>query len=124
MQLSNCPRWFPLICTGAVLCVVTLITPHAYGQVYPTSLSAEAREKLYGEVDAAFEALERQGNLLKNVVRLVTPTVVHIEGDTESPINRGTLCSKGISLKQYVVNDRRLTKPLYLAPEAELFRVV
>lgn len=48
----------------------------------------------------------------------VEPTVVHIEGDTESPINRGTLCPKGISLKQYVVNDRRLTRPLYRAPGA------
>jgi formate dehydrogenase major subunit len=46
----------------------------------------------------------------------VKPTVVHVEGDTESPINRGTLCPKGISLKQYVVNDRRLTRPLYRAP--------
>ena len=52
------------------------------------------------------------GDRAKNVV----PTVVHIEGDTDSPINRGTLCPKGISLKQYVVNDRRLTKPLYRAP--------
>lgn len=43
----------------------------------------------------------------------VRKTVVHIEGDTESPINRGTLCPKGISLKQYVVNDRRLTQPLH-----------
>jgi formate dehydrogenase major subunit len=42
----------------------------------------------------------------------VKPTVVHIEGDVESPISRGTLCPKGISLKQYVVNDRRLTRPL------------
>jgi formate dehydrogenase major subunit len=48
----------------------------------------------------------------------VKPTVVHIEGDVESPISRGTLCSKGISLKQYVVNDRRLTRPLYRAPGA------
>jgi formate dehydrogenase major subunit len=48
----------------------------------------------------------------------VKPTVVHIEGDTESPINRGTLCPKGISLKQYVVNERRLTRPLYRAPGA------
>ncbi|MGH9319572.1 MAG: twin-arginine translocation signal domain-containing protein [Vicinamibacteria bacterium] len=48
----------------------------------------------------------------------VKATVVHIEGDTESPINRGTLCSKGISLKQYVVNDRRLTRALYRAPGA------
>jgi formate dehydrogenase major subunit len=48
----------------------------------------------------------------------VKPTVVHIEGDVESPISRGTLCPKGISLKQYVVNDRRLTRPLYRAAGA------
>jgi formate dehydrogenase major subunit len=50
--------------------------------------------------------------------RNVKPSVVHIEGDVESPISRGTLCPKGISLKQYVVNDRRLTRPLYRAPGA------
>jgi formate dehydrogenase major subunit len=38
----------------------------------------------------------------------VKPTVVHIEGDPGSPINRGTLCPKGISLKEFVVNERRL----------------
>ncbi|MBI4471326.1 MAG: hypothetical protein HY646_01580 [Acidobacteria bacterium] len=47
--------------------------------------------------------------------RNVTPTVVHIEGDPDSPINRGTLCSKGITLRQFVVNDRRLTRPLHRA---------
>jgi formate dehydrogenase major subunit len=46
----------------------------------------------------------------------VRPTVVHVEGDPDSPINRGTLCSKGISLKQFIVNDQRLTHPLYRAP--------
>ncbi len=50
--------------------------------------------------------------------RNVKPTVVHVEGDPASPINRGTLCSKGISLKEFVVNDRRLTHPLYRAPGA------
>ena len=49
----------------------------------------------------------------------VAASVVHIEGDTSSPINRGTLCPKGISLKHYVVNERRLTRPLYRAPGAE-----
>jgi formate dehydrogenase major subunit len=46
----------------------------------------------------------------------VKPTVVHIEGDPASPINGGTLCPKGISLKEFVVNDQRLTRPLYRAP--------
>ena len=42
--------------------------------------------------------------------RNVTPTVVHVEGDPDHPINQGTLCPKGITLKQNIVNDRRLTK--------------
>jgi formate dehydrogenase major subunit len=50
--------------------------------------------------------------------RNVAPTVVHVEGDPESPINRGTLCPKGISLKQFIVNERRLMRPLYRAPGA------
>ena len=48
----------------------------------------------------------------------VTPTVVHVEGDPDSPINRGALCPKGITLRQFIVNDRRLTKPMYRAPGA------
>ena len=48
--------------------------------------------------------------------RNVKPTVVHVEGDPDHPINQGTLCSKGITLKQNIVNDRRLTKVLYRRP--------
>src|SRR3989338_6939712 len=48
--------------------------------------------------------------------RNVKPSVVHVEGDPDHPINQGTLCPKGISLKQNIVNDRRLTKVLYRAP--------
>jgi formate dehydrogenase major subunit len=47
--------------------------------------------------------------------RNVTPTVVHVEGDPDHPINQGTLCPKGITLKQNIVNDRRLTKVMYRA---------
>ncbi len=46
----------------------------------------------------------------------VQPTVVHVEGDPDHPINRGTLCPKGTTLKQDIVNERRLTKVLYRAP--------
>jgi formate dehydrogenase major subunit len=48
--------------------------------------------------------------------RNVTPTVVHVEGDPDHPINQGTLCPKGITLKQNIVNDRRLTTVKYRAP--------
>jgi formate dehydrogenase major subunit len=50
--------------------------------------------------------------------RNVTPTVVHVEGDPDHPINQGALCPKGITLKQNIVNDRRLTKVRYRAPGA------
>jgi formate dehydrogenase major subunit len=48
--------------------------------------------------------------------RNVTPTVVHVEGDPDHPINQGALCPKGITLKQNIVNERRLTKVMYRAP--------
>src|SRR5260370_4792450 len=48
----------------------------------------------------------------KNVI----PQVVHIEGDPDNPINRGTLCPKGASLQQDCVNERRLTKPQVRRP--------
>jgi formate dehydrogenase major subunit len=42
--------------------------------------------------------------------------VVNTEGDPDSPINRGSLCSKGGSIYQMAVNKNRLDKPLYRAP--------
>ena len=49
----------------------------------------------------------------------VKPTIVHIEGDADHPTNRGALCSKGITLKQDVINDRRLTTVKYRAPGSD-----
>lgn len=46
----------------------------------------------------------------------VKPSVVHVEGDADHPINQGALCPKGVTLKHNIVNDRRLTKVLYRAP--------
>ena len=51
--------------------------------------------------------------------RNVKATVVHVEGDPDHPINQGTLCPKGITLKQNIVNDRRLTKVKYRAPGSD-----
>src|SRR5215467_3853412 len=45
-----------------------------------------------------------------------TPQVVHVEGDPDHPINRGTLCPKGSSLEQDILNNRRLTKPQVRRP--------
>jgi formate dehydrogenase major subunit len=48
----------------------------------------------------------------------VTPQVVHVEGDPDHPTNRGTLCPKGASLEQDIMNDRRLLKPQIRKPGA------
>lgn len=42
--------------------------------------------------------------------------IVDIEGDPDSPINRGTLCPKGAATFQYVVNPLRQTHALYRRP--------
>src|SRR6516164_4376899 len=52
------------------------------------------------------------GDRAKNV----TAQVVHVEGDPDHPINRGTLCPKGSSLQQDILNDRRLLKPQVRRP--------
>ena len=46
----------------------------------------------------------------------VTPQVIHVEGDPDHPTNRGTLCPKGSSLAQDILNARRLLKPQVRRP--------
>src|SRR5438105_1746956 len=48
-----------------------------------------------------------------------TPQVVHVEGDPDHPINRGTLCPKGASLEQDILNDRRLLEPQVRRPGSD-----
>src|SRR6266567_1033306 len=40
-----------------------------------------------------------------------TASVVHVEGDPDHPINRGTLCPKGITLKEDITHKQRITSP-------------
>jgi len=52
------------------------------------------------------------GDRAKNV----TAQALHVEGDPDHPTNRGTLCPKGSSLQQDIINDRRLLKPQVRRP--------
>jgi formate dehydrogenase major subunit len=45
--------------------------------------------------------------------------IVNIEGNPDSPINRGTLCPKGAATYQLVVNPLRHTRVWYRAPGAK-----
>ena len=49
--------------------------------------------------------------------------VIDIEGNADSPINRGTLCPKGSATFQYTVNPSRLTQVLYRAPYSDHWEI-
>jgi formate dehydrogenase major subunit len=59
--------------------------------------------------------LHTLGDRAKNV----TASVVHVEGDPDHPINRGTLCPKGITLKDDITHSRRLTRPKVRRPGSD-----
>lgn len=50
--------------------------------------------------------------------------IIHIEGDPDHPVNRGTLCPKGSALLDIVHAPTRLTMPKYRAPGAKAFKPV
>ena len=47
------------------------------------------------------------------------PAVIHVEGDPDNPVNRGTLCPKGSSLLDLVHSKSRLMVPEYRAPGSD-----
>jgi formate dehydrogenase major subunit len=60
------------------------------------------------------------GDKAKNV----TGSVVHIEGDPDHPINRGTLCPKGISLKDDIASSARLKVPRVRRPGSDTWEEI
>ncbi len=48
-----------------------------------------------------------------------TAAVVHVEGDPDHPINRGTLCPKGATLREDINNPNRLTSPKVRRPGSD-----
>ena len=42
-----------------------------------------------------------------------TPTIIHVEGDPDSPINGGTLCPKGASQMQLALSPRLRKSPMF-----------
>jgi formate dehydrogenase major subunit len=46
-------------------------------------------------------------------------SIIHIEGDPDHPVNRGTLCPKGAGLLDFVHSPSRLHYPEYRAPGSD-----
>lgn len=61
-----------------------------------------------------------QGDRSKNV----KSSAIHIEGDADHPVNRGTLCPKGAGLLDIVRAPGRLTRPRYRRPGSRIFEDV
>ena len=55
------------------------------------------------------------GDKSKNAVA----SVVHVEGDPDNPISRGSLCPKGITLKDDITHANRLMKPKVRRPGSD-----
>jgi formate dehydrogenase major subunit len=55
------------------------------------------------------------GDKAKNV----TPSVVYVEGDPDHPTNRGTLCPKGTTLRDDIVNPNRILTPKIRRPGSD-----
>jgi len=53
-----------------------------------------------------------------------TSAIIHIEGDPDHPVNRGTLCPKGAALLYIVHAPTRLKVPQYRAPGSSEFKQV
>lgn len=50
------------------------------------------------------------------------PEIIHIEGDPDHPVNRGTLCPKGAGLLDFVHSPNRLKYPEVREPGAKAWR--
>lgn len=54
----------------------------------------------------------------------VKTTIVHIEGDADHPVNRGTLCPKGAALIDFIHSPNRLKQPQYRAPGSDKWQTI
>jgi len=85
----------------------------------PITTAAAAREQLYADLDKEVAEFEKQGSLLKRVVKLTIPTVVHIEAqhaDSEGKLQHKPVEDAGsgviirFSNKLYVLTNRHVIK--------------
>jgi formate dehydrogenase major subunit len=51
-------------------------------------------------------------------------SIIHIEGDPDHPVNRGTLCPKGAALLDFVHSPSRLLRPEYRAPGSDKWQPI
>lgn len=97
---------------GGVALGFDLSEAHAEMREFKISRTTETRSTCpYCSVSCGV-IIHTLGDKAKNA----TAAVVHVEGDPDHPINRGTLCPKGLSLKEDITHKGRLTRPMVRRP--------
>jgi len=92
---------------GAVALGFDLSRAHAEMREFKISRTTETRSICPYCAVSCGVIIHTLGDKSKNA----TPSVVHIEGDPDHPISRGSLCPKGITLKDDINNPNRLKSP-------------
>src|SRR5262245_39534637 len=115
-------RRFLWIC--AALCCAASAAGRLAADDLAASPAASARDKLFAELAADVEELERRGNILKRVVKLVRPSIVHIEAKRDAEGNRAARgeaeeAGSGVIIeshgKRYVLTNRHVIRYSTLA---------
>lgn len=120
-RIPALPAMMPVVC--AILLLLPISLPAQDSDDYP---SPEARARLLQELARDVELLERQGNVLKRVVKLIKPTVVHIEAeksedDNFRPGRRNSVEEAGSGViielggKMYVLTNRHVVNDAELS---------
>ncbi|MFO7902852.1 MAG: S1C family serine protease [Planctomycetota bacterium] len=115
--------WFrSVVCQSiamAGLGLLMVLAPHTCQAQFSlaTQPSKADRDQLYQDVAKEVEALERRGNILRKVIQLARPTVVHIETKkthTERPRKSVEEAGSGVIVKYndsyYVLTNRHVIK--------------
>jgi serine protease Do len=113
-RIPTSKAWFVLALVGFLNIAAAPIQAQLLTSSAP---SRDAREKLYREIADEVAALEKQGNILKRVVTLIKPTVVHIEAKkTNDGFGRRAVEEAGSGVvvdlndKHYVLTNRHVIK--------------
>ena len=103
-------------------CLIHLVTSSSFSlaqEEAPITTPAAAREELYAQLAEEVAAFEKHGNLLKRVVKLTIPTVVHIEAqhvDSDGKLQHRPVEDAGSGViirwsnKFYVLTNRHVIK--------------
>lgn len=102
--------WFLLLFCGGLFCSGTV-----QAQALSRGLSEQDRQRLYQELSVETSAIQRQAGVLRKVVKLVRPAVVHIEVDPGGRKNRHLdETGSGVIIKEgndhYILTNRHLVR--------------